>query len=251
MYVFSDYIYAMKKIAALSFIFSLPLLISAQVTVKSPEDFTIGTHITFQQCDTTGVNGGFLGAKQTWDFSTLKSAKEVSVSIIAPDKAPNTSQFTKVTQVEKNSDGSYVYVDKEVLNSFMVGYVSGNMIIQYPKGMAFAKRPTNFGGTNSYPYTTKYTINGVEYNGTGMATLAADGYGTLILPNKKKYTDVVRIKIIHKQKDVAGNKTINTLITTYVWFDDKHKSALLKISTTNSPSYNNKSVEYLINEEDK
>src|SRR5579863_5205525 len=98
MYIISAYIYHMKKIAALSLIFALPSFINAQVTIKSPEDFTIGTNLTFQQCDTTGVNGGFLGAKQTWDFSTLKSTKEVSETIIAPDKAPNTSQFTKVIQ---------------------------------------------------------------------------------------------------------------------------------------------------------
>jgi len=237
----------MKNKAILIALGFLPLISVAQVTIKSPEDFTIGTTLKFQGCDTTGIKPGLLGAKQTWDFSTLKPTKQSTETIIAPADAPNSSKYPKTTQVEKNSDGSYVYVEKEALNSLMLAYVSGNNTIEYTKPMIFAKRPTNFGGTNSYPYASKMNWGGIQSESTGMSTIAAEGYGTLILPDKKKYTDVLRIKITQKEKNAQGNMTI----TTYVWFDDKHKSALLKISIINTPQYNSKSVEYLLSEEDK
>lgn len=241
----------MNKTTLIIYVFALPLFASAQVNIKGPEDFTVGTHLRFKQCDASNADPGFTGTKQTWDFSTLSGNKDVEETIIAPDKAPDGAKFPKANQVEKNSDGSYVYVDKEANNSFMVGYVSGNMTITYPKPLTFAKRPCQYGGTNTYPFTDTYTANGQTFNGTGTVSIMADACGTLILPDKKKYTDVLRIKITQKQKDVAGTTIVNTTVTTYVWFDDKHKSALLKISTTASGTYNSKSVEYLVSEEDK
>ncbi len=241
----------MKKTTLIIPVLALPLLASAQVNIKSPEDFTVGTHLTFKECDPGSFDPGLTGTKQTWDFSKLSGTKDAEETIIAPDKAPDGSKFPKANQVEKNSDGSYVYVDKEANNSFMVGYVSGNMVITYAKPLTFAKRPSNYGGTNTYPFTDTYTVNGLTFNGTGTVSIMADACGTLILPDKKKYSDVLRIKITIKQKDVAGTTTNNTTVTTYVWFDDKHKSALLKMSTTNSGSYNSKTLEYLVSEEDK
>ncbi|HXB11590.1 MAG TPA: hypothetical protein VNZ45_06370 [Bacteroidia bacterium] len=244
------------KIKSLTVLIALiPTAIFSQVTIKDAEDFTIGTVLKFQQCDTAGVKPGFTGPKQTWDFSTIKAGTTtVTEEMVKPETTPNGKQFPTANTVEKYSDGQYVYADKENNLSSLVGYVSTkmNMVMEYPKPMVFAKRPIMFGGTNSYPFTDKFTSNNMKFSGKGLVTLAADGYGTLILPNKK-YSNVLRVKITQKQTDtLLQNHTVSTMtITTYVWFDEKHKSALFKISTSVSPAYFSKTVEYLISEEDK
>lgn len=227
-----------------------------QVTLNNTEDFTIGTRLKFQECDATSIDPGFTGPKQTWDFSSLKPIHSIiTEEMVKPEKTPYASKFPTANLVEKYSDGRYVFVNKTDKLSYLVGFVSSvnSMSISYPKPVAFAKRPVSFGGTNSFPYTDVYNVNGSDFNGTGMVTIAADGYGTLILPGGKKYKKVLRIKITQKQKDYSAQYKSTTVLTivTYVWFDEEHKSALLKISTTTSPSYNTKNVEYLLSEEDK
>jgi hypothetical protein len=245
----------MKSKCSFLALLTLPTIVFGQVTIKDAENFTIGTVLKFQQCDTVGVKPGFTGPKQTWDFSTLKAGSTtVTEEMVKPGSTPNGKQFPTANTVEKYSDGQFVYADKENNLSSLVGYVSTkmNMVMEYPKPMVFAKRPIMFGGTNSFPFTDKFTSNNMKFSGKGLVTLAADGYGTLVLPNKK-YTNVLRVKITQKQTDtLLQYHTVSTMtITTYVWFDEKHKSALFKMSTTVSPSFFSKSVEYLISEEDK
>jgi len=245
----------MKLTLPVIIVLAVPLAVSAQVTLKNVEDFEIGNSLNFQQCDTTGVTQGFTGPKQTWDFSTLTPAKVSQEDMVSPESTPYASIFPKANMVEKNSDKTFVFVDKEDQLSYLVGYVSepAKTKIEYHKPIVFAKRPVSFGGTNSYPFTSQMVSNNMKFSGGGMMTIAADAYGTLTLPGKKKYSNVLRIKITQKEKDtlVQYKSVTQMIVTTYVWFDEKHKSALLRISTTTSPSYNNKSVEYLLNEEDK
>lgn len=252
---FSPYICAyMKPQILLASLTLLPTLMFGQVTIKDAENFSVGTRLKFQQCDATSIDPGFTGPKQTWDFSSLKPMQgKTTEEMVKPEKTPYAAQFPKANQVEKYSDGRYVFADIEKNQSYLVGFVSANgMVIEYPKPVVFAKRPISFGGTNSYPFTDKYTVNKLDFTGSGMVTIAADGYGTLILPNGK-FKKALRVKITQKQKDVCAQykSTTEMTIVTYAWFDEDHKSALLKISTTTSPSYNSKSVEYLLNEEDK
>jgi len=253
--MFFLYIYTiMKPTLPILIVLALPLALSAQVTIKDVENFEIGTSLNFQQCDTVGVKPGFTGAKQTWDFSTLTPTKVSQEDIVSPESTPYGTIFPKANMVEKNSDKTYVYVDKEDQLSYLVGFVSENpkTKIEYHKPIVFAKRPVNFGGTNSYPFTSQMVSNSMKFSGSGMMTIAADAYGTLTLPGKKKYSNVLRIKITQKEKDtlLQYKSVTQMLVTTYVWFDEKHKSALLRISTTSSPTYNSKSVEYLLDEED-
>jgi len=231
-----------------------PAFVIGQVTMSSTEDFTIGTILRFKACDTNGIAVGLTGPKQTWDYSQLQgSGADITETMVAPGTTPDGKQFPKANLVEKYSDGKYVYVDKEGLYSYMVGFSGNGMLIEYAKPVAFAKRPVSFGGTNSFPFTDKLSGNGANLAGTGMSTIAADGYGTLLLPDKKKYTNVLRVKITQKQKDTSpqGGAVNLTTTVTYVWFDEKHKSALLKINVISSPNYNGKTVEYLLSEEDK
>src|SRR5579872_5189605 len=118
----------MKSKACLFVLIVLPAIGFSQVTIKDAEDFTIGTVLKFQQCDTAGVKPGFTGPKQTWDFSTIKaSGAVITEEMVKPETTPNAKQFPTANMVEKFSDGQFVYADKESILSSTVGYVSTKM----------------------------------------------------------------------------------------------------------------------------
>ncbi len=127
-------------------------MVFSQVTSKDAENFSIGTVLKFQQCDTAGVKPGFTGPKQTWDFSTVKAGiTSITEEMVTPETTPNGKQFPSANTVEKYSDGQYVYADKENNLSSLVGYVSTKMkmVMEYPKPLVFAKRTIMFGGTSN------------------------------------------------------------------------------------------------------
>jgi len=124
-----------------------------------------------------------------------------------------------------------------------------DMEIQYSKPMLFAKRPIKYLDSISDNFKTTFTRQNMDFEGNGKVNIVADGYGTLILPNKK-YESVLRVKITQNTTTTIkqyGSKS-EMLNTTYVWFDNNHTSALLKIDITKSAYYNDKTVQFLIKE---
>lgn len=241
-----------NKVSFLIFL-ALPLLSVAQSEVKNAEDFKTGAVLKLQDCDTTDVHPGNSGAKQTWDFSKLKLKQDtITEWMVAPESTPYKDKFTGANQVEKYSNGSYVYVDKQNGQSYLMGYASPYMMVSYPKPVLFAKRPLSYKSKFSDSFTNKFSLSGMDFSGGGTATIEADGYGTLILPNKI-YKHVLRVKITQIQTDTIkqyGSATTMRIVT-YAWFDGEHASALLKISATKSQGFTTEEVEYLLSEEDK
>lgn len=243
----------MKYKILFSLVLILPVLVNAQLKIKNAEDFKTGTVLRFEICDTTGITAGNGGENQTWDFSKLKLKSDTNTEwIVLPSATPYAGKFPTATQVEKYSDGSYVYVEKEKDQSNLVGYASAYMVIAYPKPVLFAKRPISYKAKYSSNFTDNFTMSGMSFSGSGTATIEADGYGQLILPDKT-YKNVLRVKVTQLQTDTIKQygsvSRMNTI--TYAWFDGKSTSALFKISYTKSMSYNSASVEYLLSEENK
>ncbi len=136
--------------------------------------------------------------------------------------------------------------------NYLIGFADekSNLIIHYSDPMIFMKRPIQFGDSISDSFKRTYNINGMDMTGTGTIHVVADGTGTLILPNGK-YENVIRIKIEIIQLDAPvqySSWPSKSVQKTWVWFDGKHTSALLKIDQTESPYYKDKNVRYLIKE---
>lgn len=206
----------------------------AQPVIGNAEDFTIGTVLEFQKCDTTGVTPGNAGANQTWDFSSLVPLSDTLIQwIVPPSSVPNGDLFPDANLVEKDSEGRLVFVNKTDSESYGVGF--DDMTDTYPPlvysdPMLFMKRPITYGTT----FTDTFVFQGSP--GTGIITVEADGYGTLILPNGI-YNNVLRVKFTETHPYFTA--------TIYTWFDGTHTSALLKITNASSEP---PSVEYLLNE---
>jgi len=223
-----------------------------QNNYQNIENFKPGTTLVFQSCKTDTFETGQPGENAIWDFSYLKPEKDtITERIMVPDALKSANDYPQSTLVEQYSDGSAVYLKTGAHKRYLLGYVSGDskIKIRYPKPVLLALRPFSYGDSLSEPYTTAYSVNGMDFTGTGMATVEADGFGTLILPNKT-YPNTLRIKIIQKQSDMMTqyHSGSETTVITYVWFDKNHSSALLKMTETKSQYHSDKSIEYLLSE---
>lgn len=243
----------MKKVILTFVLCSTQFFSYAQPTLNNIENFVVGMTLVFQECDTSGVKVGKKGGNRIWDFSDLQSlnSKTITEDMILPDSTNYKDQFPTANLVEKYSDGRLVFAEINKNENYLVGFVDNTIPInmKYEKPMLFAKRPIHFSDSISDTYTTKYNIKNLDFKGQGTVTIIADGYGTLVLPNGK-FENVLRVKITQQQKDTLVQYSTNTSTSTvtYVWFNDKYRSALLKISKTKSDYYSNKTVEYLLKE---
>lgn len=224
----------------------------AQNNYLNIENFKPGTTLVFQNCKTDTFETGQPGENVAWDFSHLQSKGDtITQRIAVPDPVSDGKDYSQATLVERHSDGSSVYLKVEQDKTYLLGFVNENskIKISYPQPVLLVQRPFSYGDTLSGPYTTAYSVNGMNFTGTGMAIVEADGFGTLMLPNKT-YPNTLRMKIIQKQSDrMTQYRSISeTTVITYVWFDKNHKSALLKMTETKSQYYSDKSIEYLLSE---
>ena len=211
--------------------------------------FVAGDSYTLLSCDTTGVLTGSTGTNQTWNFTNLVilSGSSVTSNFVTLASTSWSSSFPGSTVVK--SDGgaplffyNYTNNQSEYLGYYDPGIISSpfmNGTVKYTDTDIKFKYPFSYGSN----YNDTYAGN--ETNGlttfTGTTTTIADGWGTLMLPNNKKYINVLRIR-----------KSINTTIgsaskieNNYSWYNGMTKFPILYISNTayyynGSTTYTNK-----------
>jgi len=93
----------------------LPMLLKAQSPIiNKAEDFTIGKILIFQEATDDNVKITEKDNSFTWDYSKIKilPSKTNTQNIVNPETTPFHNLFPNANLVEKNSDGSYVYILK-------------------------------------------------------------------------------------------------------------------------------------------
>lgn len=243
----------MKKLFLYSWLFVFNVSFICAQTISNAEKFSLGTVLKFIHCDSAGVYAGNTGNAVTWNFSGLKPFPYDTETewMVTPASTTHGSDFPGSTQVEKYSNGQFVYVYKTSGASYLVGFVdtTDNLIIKYPDSIIFALRPISYGNSVTDTFTDKFSSGADNFSGGGPVTINADGYGTLILPTGT-YNNVLRVKITQVETDTLLNFKTTSVTTSVsnVWFDGVHTSALLKIDSSNSASGIQKTVQYLVSE---
>ena len=230
---------------------AMPFFTNAQLTITHAQNFNFGDVLKFIRCDATGLQPGESGADVTWDFSNIAAYNDtITEWIVSPSATPYASQFPAANLVEKYSDGRFVFLNKTADQSELVGFKDtiNNITAHYPDPVLIGQRPLSYGDSTVDAFTAQLQV-GVAMQGSGNVTLHADGYGTLVLPNAT-YTNVLRVKISQVEVDtIAGFGTATTYVENYLWFDNAHASALLKIDTTyTTTGYTAKNASYLLEE---
>jgi len=240
----------MKNQIILFMLTVIPTIMWGQPTINIAENYTIGTVLKFQSCDSSGVYAGSSGANQTWDFSSLSALPDtITERMVLPSSTPFGNSFPSSNLAKKLPDNKYAYYDNNTNNSFLVGFVdtTSSFIINYPNSLLFAQRPITYETMVIDTFTDNYSVAGGDFSGGGTVTINGDGYGTLILPNGT-HNNVLRIKTTQIQSDtLIQHPYISTSTTiTYAWYDGTNPSPLLKIDSIYTSNFVSKTVTYFL-----
>ncbi len=229
----------------------------AQPTLTAMEDYTVGHKIETVICDTgtlglLNVSPGPGGANQVWDFSSLSGRDSFTSYIIPATGNAFSSQFPGANigrrNVYANGDVEYGFYNKTSTSTDLLGFIDSTGTHgspKYPDSVLTAVRPFTYSTVAADTYTINFdwvfkspnTPPYVHQTGYGNDTIVADGYGTLILPNRT-YHNVMRIKNTHLEWD-APAPPFNTSAwytsrrwrTMYKWYSDSFASPLLTIDS--------------------
>lgn len=201
-----------KPILLFSFSAFCVLSLFAQPTITSASYLGVGSSVTLSEAtaielDTTK------GANITWNFSTLQIDQDFApkkITYINPSTSPFISLFPTANLVykdEENNDVKYHYFTKSVTGIERLG------------SAATGSTPTTYTNTQTemvFPFTIGTSnIDAWESSASSFGgTLSIDGigYGTLLLPNNRTYTNVQLMRT-----------TMDELIpfVIYYWLSDK------------------------------
>lgn len=147
-------------------------------------------------------SAGSAGAGVTWDFSKTPAAAGVQVNMhyLSPDSLPlSDAAFTMSNIVATSDYRNYTYFNKNAEGVFFYGgrYASTNgtpYVFYYSNPLKLLQVPFTYGNSFTDTFTAGYPSSpGFSATRRGTLKATADGYGTLIMPNGKVFTDVIRI----------------------------------------------------------
>lgn len=196
--------------------FAIPSI--AQPTLTKCEKYQPNTIMKYYACD-PNVPQGDSGANVTWDFSSIAhDTKEmVAVNLSYTDTVYDANIhklfiYTDTLHLYLNLDSQYTYTIASNKKSYIQPIILKN-------GKIVSKHNINYLDTLVDSFERKDV-------GFGRNTIIADGYGTLILPNKT-YNNILRIRIEEEFTDTTswGGLTYHSIL--YKWYDTAHTSYLL------------------------
>jgi hypothetical protein len=208
----------MKKLyfSALSIVFGLSL--NAQTITQANHAPINGNQFTTYQCDSNFVVGAG-GAGSTWNYPTLVTHTFVidnyTSSIVSNTAYPNadvatassTSNITffKSTATELKNYGGFLNLNGV---GAQVIYSSPFTAMAYPSSINTTTNSTTAGSLTAF---------GISGTFTGVATVLADGTGTLTLP-LKTFTNVIRVVTTQSLYFVAAGVNGTVTQVTYDWY---------------------------------
>jgi hypothetical protein len=206
----------------------------AQPVLENVGDIPIGAELKFMVVQPQQINAGPSGADVLWDFNSLPLPIDtVWQMTVPPSSTAYANFFPSATHVEINEDGSQIFVERGTQDKLW-GYVEPGLVISYSDPYHFLQRPFAFEDQITDVSERSFSLGEEQqFHGTGTSLTHADAFGTLILPNGQ-YDDVLRLKFIHEYSD---SSLLTSMIThqrtvTYAWYDNEHRSALMKIDST-------------------
>ena len=172
------------------------------------------------------VNGGYVspgssGASQTWDLSTMTTGAATPSAFIAASSTPNASSFP-AANLAISSGGSYAYYTTTSSAWQNAGVVSSNgVVMSYFNREDLLRFPFSYTNTYTDTWATTFVSGGYTYYRTGITTVTADSYGTLMTP-AGTFSNVMRVHFFQDYQDstmVGGSPFIITYENDeYMWY---------------------------------
>jgi hypothetical protein len=220
----------MKNILFPSVLLFMSVSLFAQTSLTHQNNALIsGDSCTYREIQF--ADPGNAGPDQIWDYSKIQFTGKSIVSFIQPDPSQ------KTTGVEDNNillkESGYDYSLTSFENRLEErGYVNKgkNLTFEYSVPVIKMKYPFFYGDQTITPFTGVAYYNGKnKIDFSGNYTVAADAYGTLILPDVV-IKNTLRVKIIKKGWQISMCSSTETNIIKYYWYAPGCRYPVLNIS---------------------
>lgn len=200
---------------------------------------TAGLSTVYNQNET--FLAGSAGTNQSWDFSGQTFSNVSTITYESCNSTNNCSSFPGTTIVG-NQNGSYVYYAANASAYSLNGVASGGQNIPYSNAQDLYRFPCSYGNTYTDSWATTISSSGVVFYRTGIDSVTADAWGTLITP-AGTFNNTLRVKRISTYQDSANIQGTTFLITykqtLYTWNDATHQDVLYSTYTLESNTLGN------------
>lgn len=225
----------MKKNYTFLFILS-GLTCPAQVTLTPATHGLIpGYSQTVYDADTALYTPGSAGTAQTWDFSGLTYNGFTSTTeYVDPALTVYGFMFPGSTVAEDDGTGSFTYYALSAADLTDLGGADPSFAMTYTNPETVMKYPFAYSNWNADSFSGSYS--GISISGNMI--VAADAYGTLLLPSGSYNTLRVKSQEHYTISYSTGSVTVD--VTAYSWYTATDRSPVMQYLTgTESGSVTN------------
>lgn len=194
-----------------------------------------GRDLIYSSFDAEDVVPGPSGRSVRWDFSTIQFK---SGEIIHKKRRPDSlakAEFPDVNYVEITKDSAFTAFKEDYGRLYKLGYIDQKtgLKIKYPEPVLVSRFPISYTDMVSRAYTMTFEMKEQKFEGKGEVKIEADGYGTLLLP-EKTYRNVLRLRIVQTQTNHIEKYDVNQKqsVVTYVWYEEDQQDPILILRKT-------------------
>lgn len=210
----------------------------AQVQLGTKNIPVPGDGVYIRYADNTEADSGQAGGNQYWDFRTLSLTDGYShMKYVAASETPYASEFpdADLAMFEEGVGELAGFVYFKILPEGMD--ITGIRTIlysdKYMDPSRYLQIPFSYGLALTDEYASEWEYDGIRADKKGSRTVAADGIGTISLPEMED-TEVLRIRTEDRFRTTyySGEFEVGmeeTITTSFIWYDNQQKFPLFAI----------------------
>ncbi len=235
----------MRSILLLTALISASVLLGQPTLVYENHALEAGTQNPMTYCSYS--DPGASGENVTWDFTELTVVKDFTGYITS---STDVDFVAATTQLDEFGNKFFYEVTEEGIWQYGYKSKSGKTKTVYTTPFQKVVFPLNYEDSYTSPFAGDcYIGDEIKAVLEGESVLAADAWGTLILPGDVSYSNTIRVKNIKSYTKTYDNSSQEIKIVTYRWYNSTHRYPLLtliqtevesngQVSTGNQAAYN-------------
>lgn len=175
------------------------------------------------------------GENVIWNFSALEELNNFTGNITSSYHSVNNTTFPDAnTDLEEFNNHFYFRVEDNRIEQ--LGYTTNNNsdVVILDKPFVKMQYPFTYGNEISGKFSGIETVNNTTGSINGFYKIAADGYGTLILPGNFMVENTLRIKTSKIYEREINSNSQKLEIITYRWYTKSYRYPLLVLTQIKS-----------------
>lgn len=220
-----------------SYLRSLILALACPLAIKAQPVLTATNNLATPGESFAYISAGYQpagpsGGGVTWDFSSLQPENFTQLFFGLPSSGSQAVQFPDATLLRSQASGQESYFIHNNDSIRLIGVVTASgVVVSYSDPEQVLRFPFSFNQSFVDSFRASY-ISGSSGTRTGVDTVVADGWGTLILPDYT-YNNVLRVKVISHYNDTIPTQPVLTFNDErYYFYLPGIHSYLLSINNT-------------------